>query len=365
LAKLSLQWSESTAIRDSLKSTIQSAEDRINELISYKNSLLMETRRLERTKSADRLFADLKVTNCPLCDQSIEGSGQNDGTCQLCKRSIEPDLYRNERGLQRVQFEELQIEGELQEVDELIASLRRENEEGQCKFNQAGSELRNIELKMIPFRTIAAAIVPPEIRSLDSQSGRLEEQLSLLDRFVTLLNMRDELTSRVDDLSAEIQEVDALRSEKLAEARFQERARSLSDGMNTYLNKINRGDVKRWTGEEINVRLSHTNFKLNVGDDHYSTRLGGSRALYLWMSYHYGLMNLSNREDFYFPGLLVIDIPPVLNAESIRDQENFALEPFIELQRSEVMKNTQTIVAGAAFEGLEGVNRIHLTTKWD
>lgn len=365
LATLSSQWERSASIRDSLTTELRTSADRIQELERYRINLLSETRRLERVKSAGKLFADLKVTNCPLCDQSIERSDHGDGTCQLCQQSIEPDLYRNERGLQRVQFEELQISGELQEVDELIATLRGENEASRHMLARVESELGDIELKMIPFRTIAATIVSPEIRSLDSDAGRIEEQVHLLGRLISLLDMRDELIGRIDDLSSEIVELDTLRSSKIAEARFQERAQTLSDGMNSYLNTINRGRIERWTGQAINVRLSRTSFQINVGEDSYNARLGGSRALYLWMSYHYGLMALSNREGFYFPGLLVIDIPPVLNAESIRDEENFAIEPFIELQSSEEMQYTQTIVAGAAFEGLEGVNRIHLTTRWD
>lgn len=77
------------------------------------------------------------------------------------------------------------------------------------------------------------------------------------------------------------------------------------------------------------------------------------------------MLSLTKNEDCHYPGLVILDLPATfLDGSSIQDKENFIAEPFIELTNKPDMKNTQVIITGSAFEGLEGVNRIPLSKIW-
>src|SRR5687767_8750310 len=61
----------------------------------------------------------------------------------------------------------------------------------------------------------------------------------------------------------------------------------------------------------------------------------------------------------HYPGLLILDFPPELeDGSSVRDKENFILEPFVELLAQPEFENAQVIAAGSSFENLNGANRI-------
>ena len=72
------------------------------------------------------------------------------------------------------------------------------------------------------------------------------------------------------------------------------------------------------------------------------------------------------RGDFcHFPGFLVLDFPAELeDGSSIKDKENFVVEPFVDLLALDGYHNCQMIAAGGAFEGLKGANRIEFSKIW-
>ncbi len=83
------------------------------------------------------------------------------------------------------------------------------------------------------------------------------------------------------------------------------------------------------------------------------------------MSYHYGLMSLTSHNDYNYPGLLILDFPAVLDdGSTVRDKENFVLEPFVALLRQDNMYTAQIIAAGSSFENLQGANRIEMYEIW-
>jgi len=86
--------------------------------------------------------------------------------------------------------------------------------------------------------------------------------------------------------------------------------------------------------------------------------------LYFLMAYQYGLSTLSPRDGLHYPGFTIIDIPGEFAGESIRDLENFIVEPYIELLSKEEMKGAQVIITGAAFQGLDRAYRIALNDVW-
>jgi hypothetical protein len=62
-----------------------------------------------------------------------------------------------------------------------------------------------------------------------------------------------------------------------------------------------------------------------------------------------------------YPGLVILDMPAEFAGELIEDKENFIVQPFIELLERDEYAQTQMIITGASFAGLEGAARRHLT----
>jgi hypothetical protein len=99
-----------------------------------------------------------------------------------------------------------------------------------------------------------------------------------------------------------------------------------------------------------------------VGDGRWDRKLGGTLSLYFLLAYHYALLRLTIRPECHYPGLCLIDFPAEL--PDIVDEENFLVIPFIELLGRDDMKDSQLIIAGTGFAGLEGVHRLELLHVW-
>jgi hypothetical protein len=115
------------------------------------------------------------------------------------------------------------------------------------------------------------------------------------------------------------------------------------------------------------VCIRDREFSIKVGKWSWQGNLGGTQTLIFLLAYQYALLSLTLVEGCHFPGFTALDFQAKLEDGSpgiTRDKENFVLRPFIKLLSSEGMENTQMIVAGSAFEGLEGINRIPLTKIW-
>lgn len=135
--------------------------------------------------------------------------------------------------------------------------------------------------------------------------------------------------------------------------------------MNTYLNALVALNNKLWTQEKIVVKLREKDFIITVGGQEWSSQLGGTLILYFLLSYHYALLRLTKFEQSNYPGLAIIDLPATLeDGSTIRDKENFVVEPFMNLLKQKELIGSQLIITGAAFENLEGVNRIALKNTW-
>jgi hypothetical protein len=72
-------------------------------------------------------------------------------------------------------------------------------------------------------------------------------------------------------------------------------------------------------------------------------------------------LTLSAQAPCHYPGLAILDMPAEFSGELIEDKENFIVQPFIELLEREEFAQTQMIITGASFVGLEGAARRHLT----
>ena len=139
----------------------------------------------------------------------------------------------------------------------------------------------------------------------------------------------------------------------------------LEDGMMTYLNKINKENPDRWQKGRLHVRLTERNFSFEIHGSKWKGEVGATTACYFLLAYHYALLGLTPKSKYNYPGLCIFDFPPSLpDGTQIADLENFLIEPFVDLCTNMPSTPMQVIVAGRAFENLQGANRIELESFW-
>ena len=204
-----------------------------------------------------------------------------------------------------------------------------------------------------PVRAAAAAVLPPQIGLLDMNVGQKQEQIAQIDRVARSLAYRDVLNDEIQKIQ---QETTALEQEVAAQSSaldFGRASDDLQDGMVTYLNAIKKAVPSSWTQKEPRVRLDERRARFTVGDRKWETQLGGTLTIYFLLAYHYALMGLIRFDHCHFPGFLVLDFPAELDGTSIRDTENFAIEPFVTLLSQEAFSGCQLIASGVAFENLK------------
>jgi hypothetical protein len=75
----------------------------------------------------------------------------------------------------------------------------------------------------------------------------------------------------------------------------------------------------------------------------------------------YALLCLVAEPSCCYPGIVVIDFPLQLaSGQTIRDKENYLVEPFVKLCASPNMNGSQFIAAGHSFDQLTGANVIEV-----
>jgi hypothetical protein len=336
-------------------------ERRVGELEEYRVTLTEEIGRLQRAQIAGEELADLKVTHCPACDQPIVPRPEANGNCYVCHRPVPS----SEDGARRIGFEVDQLKAEQQEAADLIETLRRDIATHLTLIKDIASERRKIETLIRPAQKAVAAILPPEISFLDTRSGQLQERLEQLERVRRTFAKREQLTERIGAIESSIALLVERVRQKSQVADLERASDWLSDGMNDYLNAINERQPGAWPQDPVAVRLHDRSFDILVGKDKWKTKLGGTLSLYFLIAYHHGLLTLFRNQKCHYPGLVIVDFPPVLeDGSSVRDKENFVLEPFVALSKRAEFSNSQVIAAGASFEGLEGAHRIELERVW-
>lgn len=358
------EWAKLRAERDAAADELAKVSQRFEDLTNYQQLVEQELSRLKRTQGASHLLADLRFTTCPVCDQAITPTNQHEELCFLCHRPYSHDTGSPSHGNRRIEFEVEQLQEALKENKQLIGELTKSKVQLTSFIRQADDKIKRVEQLLKPMRIAVASIIPPELAEIDQETGRLHEQIRQLEGLKNLLNSRDHLSAEIDETERMINELDRVLSSAGNTVNFEQSSDKLSDGMNTYLNELNRGG-SRWPKDQVRFELRERRFRILVDGGVWSSELGATLQCYLFMSYHYALMGLSNDERFNYPGLVIADFPPTLaDGTEVADKENYLIEPFIQMLSRPGMHNTQMIVAGRAFEDLEGANRIELTTIW-
>lgn len=336
---------------------------RLTEMSEYDSSIEQELDRLMRAAKAGAVLADLKVTHCPVCDRPVS-QATSQANCYLCHRPM--DTNPSQDSILRLELEIEQTKAVVAEATKMVAVLEGDRQRIDAEVSEVQIRVREIRGLLRPVRTAAAAVLPREIGVIDMKVGQLQEQLSQVERVSKSLASRETLTQRIDEIQQESADLEQEVARQSAGLDFERASDSLQDGMNTYLNSIKKAAPQSWTQKEVRVRIDEKRARCLVGEQKkWSSQLGGTLTLYFLIAYHYALMNLTKDEACNFPGFLAIDFPAELpDGSSIKDTENFVIEPFVTLLASEGFSSCQVIAAGGAFEKLKGANRIEFSNVW-
>ena len=361
LARLTESVARAGVQKRDLEEQHEHAVSRLAELEEYQRRVEQERKRLVRARVAGSLFTQLRVTHCPACDRPVQPS--DDGAdCYVCHRPDTPASVPDSR--QRVDLELQQLDAEQSEAEELLAAARTEVERTTSLVQESRRDLQKIEANLVPLRSRAAAVLPPELGQLDMHYGQIQAQVEQLERTRDALAHRDHLSAEIAKVEEEIAHREADVGNEKADVDLGHLGDVLADAMNSYLSELRRAHPSAWTQDRISVDLHERTFTIRVGDKRWSKKLGGTLQLVFLVAYSYALLSLSNQDGFNFPGLLILDLPAKLDdGSSTADTESHVLEPFCALLQKSAMANTQVIVAGNAFVGLLA-HRQGLNTVW-
>ena len=364
VSRLAEMRAEVVAILEKTRRTMDESAERLSELKTYNDDLTEELNRMNRAADAGSVLADLKITHCPACDQSVTNEGVDHEHCFLCHQTVQAEPMLEELGAARLQFEQNRLDGELKETADLKGVLEREITALASEIKLREEELTSIEDELAPARSNVGALVQTEISEIDMALGKAGERIRQIDRVLAALDLGKNLTEKIAALEAEIsplrERVDAM----IESIDFSAAASALEDGMNDYLNAINVIRPGSWKHSAVAITLSRSKLDIRVGQRRWLQALGGTDTLYFLMAYQFGLLTLSDKEGAHYPGLSIIDVPGEFSGEEIEDKENFIIQPFIDLVSSEKYVGSQVIITGASFKGLADVNRQTLTTVY-
>ncbi len=205
-----------------------------------------------------------------------------------------------------------------------------------------------------------APLVQEDVSRIDVALGELGERKRQLDRIAGAVALGSQLGDAIVALEREIEPLAAEVAESRESVDFGRAAAWLEDGMNEYLNAINVVRRGVWKHAPVKVDLSSRAMTVRVGQRRWDTGLGGTDTLYFLMAYQYGCSH-EHEAWLSLSGLSIIDIPGDFAGERIGDREDFIVRPFIDLLERPEFDSPQVLITGAAFSGLENVNRIPLT----
>jgi uncharacterized Zn finger protein (UPF0148 family) len=332
---------------------------RLQDLVSYVEMLTRELGRVQRLKSSGELFADLKVTQCPVCDQPVIPSTGTD-VCYLCGKH-HPQVAGTASALNRLDFEQEQLQEEKSELDDLQKRLGNELDANYRDISELETEMRRMDASLAPARDAATAMLPPDWEILTEREGRLKEQAEQLTRVRAALRQQKELSDRVESLTKAEVELKAQIGTESLPIDLINLGQKMEDGMNSYLNIVAAGDAQRWQFGRVSFFFGERSFQVKVNGRRWDTQLGAASQALILFAYHYALLSLVAESRFNYPGLVIVDFPvELMDSKTIGEGENYLVEPFIELCSRLGTDNVQFIAAGRAFLGLEGANRIKL-----
>jgi hypothetical protein len=357
--KLQRRWTEVQQRRARLEVEHREAVLELQKGEEYQRSVMEEEGRLERAAVASLVFEGIQVTHCPACDQPIDRWEHRPDHCFLCKQSLIAEMA-TEDAEKRLQFERARLEAERAEAKDYTESLKTRVQDISHQLLLVEEDLDSLDAQLRPIRSGASAFVPPALQVLDIRAGQLQEKRRQVFRLRSVLEHHSTLTREIDDLSQRILLLEASLSEKQSSLRLAEAASTLQDGINDYLNQLERIRPEIWIQGPVRVTFSPRNFSFRVGGERWRDALGGTLMLYFLLAYQYSLIRLSALPGFRYPGTSILDFPATMEGVAISDKENFVLEPFVSLFENAEYHDCQLIAAGNSFENFDANRRIEL-----
>lgn len=346
--------------------SVVSHQERLSDVVRYKESVQQEIDRLSRATTAASIFGAIRITHCPACDQKVADKivSQSPGSCFLCEQHIPVDGKQSPD--RRLAFEQSQLESDLKEADQLVQSISAEIDRLTAERRKFERELSDLHGMLAPIQAQFAGLVSDEVALLDQEIGALSERSRALGRLIDPMSARDELSIRIDDLTSEIDRLDAQVREKEANANFEVANDRMTDGIRGYLNALNKLVPGAWTIKgPVNFRVSERRSDFYINGSSALSKLGGTMRLYFFFAYHYALLNLSKYADAHYPGFVVLDLfADIADGKVIRDRLSAVMMPFLALSRDEAIAPIQIIVTASDFPDTDGVNKIQLTNVW-
>lgn len=353
------------ATRAEEEQRLKAIEMRLAELRDYRSALEKELERLGRAASATVRLAELRVTHCPACDQPIHRRIAFDPGCYLCGQPVIDQGTPSGSGADRLKLEVERVESELSEARELLSNAEQERRATAQGIVGIADEMEDARATIRPLGSRVRHVLPTRVSEIQVALGREEERLLQWSRIRRSMERRHHILDDIAKLEAEIGQLQQAVDTTQASIDYESPAERLAVGMNMYLNALNKSRPNAWTQRSVGVQLTDRRAAFLVGDRQWRRQLGGTLRLYFLLAYHYGLLYLSAEATSNYPGCLILDFPPELDDGSkTRDQENFVLEPFVDLLAQKEYEGCQVIAAGNAFEGLKGVHRVELSQVW-
>jgi hypothetical protein len=351
---------ESRAARDKLTTDMLALRQRISELNRLGSVASGEFAKLGRLKVASGILADLKITHCPNCDQPISAERLvPENHCHVC---VQPyPISNSTAGLERVEFEENQLQSELAELSELLTELVSEESKASIAIRNIDDRIRTLESQLAPVQRTAALVLPPELTIIDQERGQLTEQARQLDRVSSALAKRDKLATSIDALNHEIGVLEAAVRSQQKDAPLEQLANTFAMHMNEYLNALNLNvdGNPRWVAGRVSARLTDSSLTFFINGNRWGEVVGATNTCYFLVAYNYALLAMTGAPGNLYPGLCVIDLPANMSdVKVMKDQENYLIEPFSRLLGQTGHKGCQLIAVGHAYDNIPNANRI-------
>ena len=253
------------------------AIERAQEISRYRLDLAEEIRRMERAEDAGAVLADLRITHCPACDQSVSSTTAAHDRCFLCHQSLPPEPVIEGLGAVRLRFERDRLESELKEADDLAEILKRDIAKHIAAIIADESELRKIENELTPAREAVAAVAQAEISEIDMALGQASERQRQLERVSAALELKAQLTAEIEDLERSIVPIQERVDQSTGRIDFGAASGRLENGMNSYLEAINRLRPGVWQHSAVRVDISRRDVTMRSGQPALECCIGRHR----------------------------------------------------------------------------------------
>ena len=329
--------------------------NRISEFTKLSFTINSEISKLSRSQVSS-IISSFPISHCPSCNQTIKTKRRTD-ECFVCHQHIE--MPKNQFDM--VNFEKQNLIAEEKELLELIEISKNEMNEYEGQIQSLTEQLSLLSDQIKPLRNTSSIFTSPELTEIDSNRGRIEERVINFKRLINNLDIRDGLIGEIDKLVAEISTIDKDLEIKKEVVDYDTISTFLEDEMMHYLNKISKDHIDRWNGKRISISLSENSVFFYVGKKKW-TSLSATYKAYFLLAYHYGLLSLSNKKGFNYPGLLILDFPFSFEDTNITEYGHL-IEPFKALCDRE-NNDLQVIVTGRRFSSTDEANHIELIKVW-